>query len=102
MHFEGKGCSRVSGCSRFLGGYPGEVPAVLVVDWALFGCLAGELGALEAEADVLVVGAGGDLAVGVVLWPASGFSAGAGAFRHSGAFLAGYSADAYLHSVFTF
>ena len=85
----------------FSGGYPGEISAVLVVDGALFGCLAWELGALEAEADVLVVCAGGDLAVGVVLGPASGFSAGAGAFRHSGAFLAGYSADAYLHSVFT-
>jgi len=82
----------------FSGACPSEEPAVIVVDRALLGCLAGELGALEAEADVLFVCAGGDLAVGVVLRPASGFSAGAGAFRHSGAFLAGYSADAYLHS----
>jgi hypothetical protein len=95
----------VLGClvarTSFSGACPGEELAVLVVDGALFGCLAGELGALEAEADVLVVCAGGDLAVGVVLGPASGFSAGAGSLRHSWAFLAGYSADAYLHLVFT-
>ena len=44
----------------FSGACSGEEPAVLVVDRALLGCLAGEFGAFEAEADLLAVGAGGE------------------------------------------
>jgi hypothetical protein len=77
-----------------LGVFSCEVLAVAVGDGSGFGGVAGEVWAVEAVSDVFVVGAGGDLAVGVVFWGAAGGVVGAGVGSHAWASFACDAADA--------
>jgi hypothetical protein len=90
--------------SRFAGGnlkltirFAGNVLAVPVAYGSLFGGFAWKLFAFKAEVYSFGVGAVADLAELVLSGHATGCAVGACAALHSGAFLAGYTANTDFH-----